>query len=193
MKLSYYLLLLCKPLTACATGPFEWKYGPDKIVPGQFAIGGTQGTVVTWPSHAVGAVIYPGTKSACIQSAQSAKARNSSGNGGLTIKLPESVDVNANLGQIITEAVGLIQDKNDVATFADVALFQVCTNATNNNLSPAEAVMLIQTVLAASVGIARARPDANRSSPRVTPPVQPVGVTPNTTTTSNQVTETKAQ
>lgn len=194
MKSLCHLLALCIPLTACATGPFEWKYGQDKIVPGQFAIGGTQGSVLTWPSHAVGAIVYPGTSGACIQSAQSAKARNSSGSGGLTITLPEGIDASANLAQIITEAVSALQDKNDVATFADVALFQVCTIAANNRLSPADAVTLIQNVMAASVDIARARPNTSRSTTTVTSPVPPIGTTPPVmSTTSNQVTETKAQ
>ncbi len=148
---------LLASLSGCATGPFEWKYGQDKIVPGQFAIVGGSGSVLTWPSHAVGAIVYPGTRGACIQSAQSAKARNSSGAGALTVKVPQGPEADARLAQAITEAVSSIQDKNDIATFADVSLFQVCTIATNNQLTTAQTVELVKAVLQASVDISKAR------------------------------------
>lgn len=156
-------------LSACAGGPFEWKYGQDKIVPGQFSMTGDRGSVLTWPSHAVGAVVYPNTRSACIQSAQSAKARNSSGAGGATVKVPQTGDLSFNLAQAITEAVSALQDKNDVATFADVSLFQVCTIAANNALTKEQTIELIRMVMQASVEIAKARPMTVRTTTTVKP------------------------
>lgn len=162
-------LLLAGCLPACATGPYEWKYGQDKIVPGQFGMTGNRGSVLTWPSHAVGAVVYPDTKSACIQSAQSAKSRNSSGGGGAALKIPAKGDISFNLAQAITEAVSTLQDKNDVATFADVSLFQICTIATNNSLTQEQTVELIKSVMNASVEIAKARPTLVKTSTTVKP------------------------
>ncbi len=123
--------------SGCATGPYEWKYGQDKIVPGQFTMTNTatNGTVLTWPSHAVAAIVYPNGDTACIQSAQSAKARSATGNGNIGVTLSNGEKIGGALGQAINEAVASIQDRNDVATFLDVALFQICTIARNKNLN----------------------------------------------------------
>jgi hypothetical protein len=151
--------------SACATGPYEWKYGQDKIVPGQFSMTNTDrnGTVLTWPSHAVAAIVYPNGDTACIQSAQSAKARNSSGNGNVSLSLAGGEKVGGALGQAITEAVASIQDRNDVATFLDVALFQICTLARNKNLTADQTIGLIEKALATSEAIAKARPQTTKS------------------------------
>ena len=178
-------------LSGCATGPFEWKYGQDKIVPGQFAILGNQGSVLTWPSHAVGAIVYPGTSGACIQSAQSAKARSSSGAGGVTVKVPEGPEGSINLAQAISEAVALLQDKNDVATFTDVSLFQVCTIAANNKLTSAQTLELVRAVMAAAVEIARARPNTVRE--RTTTVTAPAPVAAAVERTEKEVVKTTTE
>lgn len=161
-------------LAGCATGPFEWKYGQDKIVPGKFTVSGgeagSEGAILTWPSHAVGAIVYPGMGQACIQSAQSAKARSRSGAGSVAAKSEASVELSASLAQAITEIVESIQDKNDVATFTDVALFQICTIAANRDLSNADTTALVQAVLLRATEIARARPNNVRL---VTAPLKP--------------------
>ena len=154
------ILLACCLLGGCATGPFEWRYGHDKIVPGQFSMTNTDknGTVLTWPSHAVAAVVYPNGDAICIQSAQSAKARNASGAGNLSASLPTGEKVGVALANVINEAVASLQDRNDVATFLDVALFQICTIARNKNIDSATTVTLIDRALQASETIAKARP-----------------------------------
>ncbi len=177
---------ICLP--GCATGPFEWKYGSDKIVPGQFAILGDRGSVLTWPSHAVGAVVYPGTTGACIQSAQSAKSRSSSGAGGLSVKIPEGPEGSINLAQAISEAVALLQDKNDVATFTDISLFQVCTIAANNKLTAAQSMELVRAVMTAAVDIARARPNTVRE--RTTTVTAPAPAAAATARTDKEVVKT---
>lgn len=167
------VIVVCLLATsACATGPFEWKYGSDKIVPGQFSMANTdrQGTVLTWPSHAVAAIVYPNGDTACIQSAQSAKARSSAGNGNVSLSLAGGEKIGGALGQAINEAVASIQDRNDVATFLDVALFQICTIARNKQLTADQTIGLIEKAFAASEGIAKARPQITRvSAPLVLP------------------------
>lgn len=167
-------------VSGCATGPFEWKYGSDKIVPGQFAIQGNQGSVLTWPSHAVGAIVYPGTSGACIQSAQSAKSRSSSGAGSVSVKVPEGPEGAINLAQAISEAVALLQDKNDVATFTDISLFQVCTIAANNKLTPSQTMELVRAVMTAAVDIARARPTTVRERTTTVTAPAPIAATAKT-------------
>jgi len=174
------IIWLALALTGCAGGPYEWKYGHDKIVPGKFTINGDkesskEGAILTWPSHAVDAIIYPEMGKACIQSAQSAKARNTSGNGSVKLTSPEKSSIDLALAQAVVEAVSNIQDKNDVATFADVSLFQVCTIAANTQLTSAETMKLVEAVMAASVEIAKARPQTKLvdSKPLATTPAVP--------------------
>lgn len=154
----------CASLSACATGPYEWKYGQDKIVPGQFSMNNTDknGTVLTWPSHAVAAIVYPNGDAACVQSAQSSKARNMSGGGGISAMVAPGQSVEAKMAQAITEAVASIQDRNDVATFLDVALFQICAISKNKSFSKDQTAALIQQALVTSADIAKARPDYHK-------------------------------
>ncbi len=189
---SKYIAMVCAAgcLSGCATGPFEWKHGQDKIVPGQFAIVGDQGSVLTWPSHAVGAVVYPGTSGACIQSAQSAKARGSSGAGGISVKVPAGPEGAINLAQAISEAVALLQDKNDVATFTDISLFQVCTIAANNKLTAAQSMELVRAVMSSAVEIARARPNTIRE--RTTTVTSPAPTTAAVARTEQEVVKTSS-
>lgn len=148
-------------VSGCATGPYEWRYGQDKIVPGQFSMTNTDknGTVLTWPSHAVAAIVYPGGDAACIQSAQSSKARNMSGGAGLSALLKSGLSVDAKTAQAITEAVSSLQDRNDVATFLDVALFQICAISKNKGFSKDQTAALIQQALVTAADIAKARPN----------------------------------
>lgn len=164
IKLGILTALTGLMLSGCATGPYEWKYGQDKIVPGQFGMTNTDttGTVLTWPSHAVAAIVYPNGDAACIQSAQSAKARSSAGNGSITGTLAAGEKIGAAVGQAINEAVASIQDRNDVATFLDVALFQICTISRNKQMDSRETIQLIERALLASENIAKARPQITR-------------------------------
>lgn len=148
-------------VSGCATGPYEWRYGQDKIVPGQFSMTNTErnGTVLTWPSHAVAAIVYPDGRASCVQSAQSAKARNMSGGGSLLGSLPTGESVEARIAQAITEAAASLQDRNDVATFLDVALFQVCALSANQRMTPEQTIGLVEAALDASAAIAKARPN----------------------------------
>jgi hypothetical protein len=147
-------------LSGCATGPYEWKYGQDKIVPGQFSMTNTDktGTVLTWPSHAVAAIVYPNGDAACVQSAQSSKARNMSGGGGISAMIAPGQSVDAKMAQAITEAVASLQDRNDVATFLDVALFQICAISRNSKFTKDQTAALIQQAFVTSADIAKARP-----------------------------------
>lgn len=147
-------------LSGCATGPYEWKYGQDKIVPGQFSMTNTDknGTVLTWPSHAVAAIVYPNGDAACVQSAQSSKARNMSGGGGISAMVAPGQSVEAKMAQAITEAVASLQDRNDVATFLDVALFQICAISKNSKFTKDQTAALIQQAFVTSADIAKARP-----------------------------------
>lgn len=132
--------------------------------------GGEAGSVLTWPSHAVGAVVYPNAHAACIQSAQSAKSRSSSGAGGVALESPEKSEISLNLAQAISEAVMALQDKNDVATFADVSLFQICTIAANNRLTADQTIDLVKSVMLASVEIAKARPLVSKTVTTISSP-----------------------
>lgn len=159
-------------LSACATGPYEWKYGQDKIVPGQFSMTNTEknGTVLTWPSHAVAAIVYPNGDAACVQSAQSSKARNMSGGGGISAVISSGQSVDAKMAQAFTEAVASLQDRNDVATFLDVALFQICAISKNLRFSKDQTAALMQQAMITSADIAKARPVAARIENSVTKP-----------------------
>lgn len=165
MKRSVIGICLLVATSGCATGPFEWRYGQDKIVPGQFSMNSTDknGTVLTWPSHAVAAIVYPNGDTACIQSAQSAKARNSTGQGDVSVALTSGERIGGSVGQAIKEAVASLQDRNDVATFLDVALFQICTISRNKNLDSAQTIGLVERALAAAEAIAKARPLTDRT------------------------------
>jgi len=164
------VLAIC--LSACATGPYEWKYGQDKIVPGQFSMTNTEknGTVLTWPSHAVAAIVYPNGDAACVQSAQSSKARNMSGGGGISAVISSGQTVEAKMAQAFTEAVASLQDRNDVATFLDVALFQICAISKNLRFSKDQTAALMQQAMITSADIAKARPVAARVESSVTRP-----------------------
>ena len=170
-------------LSACATGPYEWKYGQDKIVPGQFSMTNTDknGTVLTWPSHAVAAIVYPSGDAACIQSAQSSKARNMSGGAGLSALLKSGQSVDAKTAQAITEAVSSLQDRNDVATFLDVALFQICAISKNRSFSKDQTAALIQQALVTAADIAKARPNYVTTKNEVVQPGAATAVPPTVT------------
>ncbi|SDH86397.1 hypothetical protein [Roseospirillum parvum] len=140
-------------VSACAGGPFEWKYGHDKIVPGQFPVSGDNGSVLTWPSYAVGAVVYQDGK-ACIQSTQSAKARDRSGTGNITLNLPATFEGGAELGQTITETISKLQEKDEIGTFTDVALFHVCTLAANGALTEQATAESVQSIIQAAQAMA---------------------------------------
>lgn len=159
-------------LSGCATGPYEWKYGQDKIVPGQFSMTNTDktGTVLTWPSHAVAAIVYPNGTAACVQSAQSSKARNMSGGGGVSAMIAPGQSIDAKMAQAITEAVASLQDRNDVATFLDVALFQICAISKNSQFSKNQTAALIQQAFVTSADIAKARPNYTKPVANITKP-----------------------
>lgn len=185
MSIKAILLIVSSSfaLSGCATGPYEWKYGQDKIVPGQFSMTNTDknGTVLTWPSHAVAAIVYPNGNAACIQSAQSSKARNRSGAGGISTVIAPGQSVDAKMAQAITEAVASLQDRNDVATFLDVALFQICSISKNSNFTREQTAALIQQAFVTSSDIAKARSSYGKVEVRE---IKPDAATPNQVTVS---------
>jgi len=148
-------------LAGCNGAPFshEWKFGPDKISPG-FALGkkSTGKGVYTWPSSAVGAFAFAfafafAGDRACLQSAATANAK--SGSFAATLMALDKVD--ATLARQYAQTVVSLQDKNDVATFADVSLFHICMMAANGTLENSDVAKSITEVIQASKHIAEKR------------------------------------
>ena len=92
----------------------------------------------------------------CVMSAAAIKARDSE--GGLTINVtpPSGTDTGVNLGAVTRELqkITMLQNKNEAATFLDVAFFGICMASMNDSINKTEVKSLMDTAITNAAAIA---------------------------------------